>query len=119
MMDADPGLTAYSDLCNRDLVKKMNELHDAGVQREMPRYKCHKEVWALKIAEIKNTTEAGSEGDGSRIIIPSDAGFAPFRVEFDYMRKHNPQVGGYYVVYSDGYKSYSPAKAFEDGYERL
>jgi len=26
---------------------------DSGVTREMPRYKCHKEVWALKIAEIR------------------------------------------------------------------
>lgn len=27
-----------------------------------------------------------------------------------------PAAGGYYVVYEDGYQSYSPAKAFEDGY---
>lgn len=26
------------------------------------------------------------------------------------------QVGGYAVIYADGYQSISPAKAFEDGY---
>jgi hypothetical protein len=119
MMDSDPGLTAYNELATRDLVKKMNELHAAGVQAEMPRYKCHKEVWALKIADIKDPTEPGNESDGSRIIVPADAGFAPFRVEHGYVHKHKPEVGGYYVVYADGYKSYSPAKAFEEGYARV
>ncbi|MCK9988658.1 MAG: hypothetical protein AzoDbin1_05130 [Azoarcus sp.] len=28
-------------------------------------------------------------------------------------------VGGYYVVYEDGYKSFSPAIAFESGYTRI
>jgi len=87
---------------------------------EMPRYRCHKEVWALKIAEVRDpVTEADHESDGSRIIVPSDAGYAPFRVERDYVRKHNPQAGGYYVVYKDGYKSFSPAAAFEEGYRLI
>ena len=34
----------------------------------------------------------------------------------EWLDKHNPEVGGYYVVYEDGYKSFSPAKAFEEGY---
>jgi hypothetical protein len=34
----------------------------------------------------------------------------------DFFAKHNPQVGGYLVIYADGYMSFSPAKAFEDGY---
>ena len=29
------------------------------------------------------------------------------------------KVGGYYVVYEDGYKSFSPAEAFESGYKRV
>lgn len=82
----------------------------------MPKYQCHKQVWALKIAEIKDPTKPGNESDGSRIIVPSDAGYAPFRVGHDYVHKHKPQVGGYYVVYGDGYSSFSPAEAFESGY---
>ena len=42
-----------------------------------------------------------------------------FKVDFEYMHKHKPQVGGYYVVYKDGYKSFSPAEAFETGYEKI
>lgn len=86
--------------------------------REMPRYKCHKEVWALKIADIKrhNEDDQNAETDGSAMITPADEGYAPFRVDHAYMSKHKPEVGGYYVVYKDGYKSFSPAEAFEDGY---
>ncbi len=87
-----------------------------STQSPLPQYQCHKKVWALKISAIKDPTEPGNESDGSRIIVPKDEGFSPFRVDFDYMRKHKPESGGYYVVYEDGYKSYSPAKAFEDGY---
>lgn len=83
---------------------------------QLPRYRCHKEVWALKIKSVENPTRPGDESDGSRIITPEDGRYAPFRVDHDYVRKHNPQPGGYYVVYADGYKSWSPAKAFEDGY---
>jgi hypothetical protein len=36
-----------------------------------------------------------------------------------FMIKHDPQVGGYFVEYEDGYESFSPAKAFEGGYTRL
>jgi len=51
------------------------------------------------------------------MITPADEGFAPFRVDHEYMHKHKPQVGGYYVVYKDGYKSFWLAEAFEDGYD--
>lgn len=88
--------------------------------REMPRYKCHKEVWALKIARIEfdhdKARAENRETDGSATITPAEDGYAPFKVPHDYVRKHNPQAGGYYVVYKDGYKSFSPADAFEDGY---
>ena len=94
--------------------------HDSVAQREMPTYKSHKRVWALKIAAIDldstKATEEGRETDGSAMITPSEDGFAPFRVDHEYVRKHKPQVGGYYVEYKDGYKSWSPADAFEDGY---
>jgi hypothetical protein len=35
------------------------------------------------------------------------------------MKKHRPQVGGYYVLYEDGYHSFSPAPAFESGYSLI
>lgn len=82
--------------------------------REMPRYKCHKEVWALQIKLI-----GVNEADGSGLITPEEAGYAAFKVSKEYMDKHKPQPGGYYVVYKGGYKSFSPAEALEDGYSKM
>jgi hypothetical protein len=90
------------------------------VSIEMPKYKCYKEVWALKIKSIVKDGEGEErESDGSAIITPEDERYASFKVDLDYMWKHKPQIGGYYVVYKDGYKSFSPAEAFESGYELI
>ena len=80
------------------------------VQCEMPRYKCIKEVHALKIHEITVLE------NGDAVIMPADEGYASFQVDKKYVDKHKPVVGGYYVVYKDGYKSWSPKEAFEEGY---
>ena len=87
--------------------------------REMPKYECHKQVWALKIAELRRTGSENEESDGGLIIVPADGGYGAFKVDRDYVAKHKPQIGGYYVVYADGYKSFSPAEAFESGYTRV
>lgn len=117
MSPANPSGITFGDMDTPTLVKKTAEAQN--VQTPMPIYKCHKEVWALKIATVVDPTLPGNETDGSRIIIPSDAGYAPFTVDYHYVAKHKPEAGGYYVVYEDGYKSFSPAKAFEDGYARI
>lgn len=89
---------------------------EAQASMEMPKYQCHKQVWALKIAELKSTAKPGEESDGSLLMVPEDKRYAPFILDVAYTRKHNPKAGGYYVVYLDGYQSWSPAEAFEDGY---
>lgn len=91
------------------------------VTREMPRYQCHKQVWALKIASLESVKDAdGFEaGNGDIILTPADKGYAPFVIHRDYCARHKPEIGGYYVVYDDGYKSYSPADVFEAGYTPL
>ncbi len=90
---------------------------------EMPRYKCHKEVHALKISDIEADSKIAQrenrETTGGSWITPAEQGYGPFHVPREYVDKHKPEVGGYYVVYADGYKSFSPAKAFEDGYARV
>lgn len=88
--------------------------NDTGASREMPRYKCHKEVWALKIQGIER--EPYGNAGVRYTLVPLDIQYAPFEVSQEFMDKHSPRVGGYYVVYKDGYKSFSPADAFEDGY---
>ena len=84
--------------------------------RELPRYQSHKIIHALKIAMVQaacgdRPAAEGEENDGGAIITPVEEGYAPFRVDRDYMTKHGPKVGGYCLVYGDGYKSWSPAEA--------
>lgn len=89
---------------------------------QMPKYRCIKDVWALKIKSIsfdEIEQKSISEEEEVATITPEEEGFAQFRISFGYCNKHNPQKGGYYVVYKDGYKSFSPAKAFEEGYVRI
>lgn len=93
------------------------------LMREMPRYQCHKKVWALKIKEVthnENPDTTGASGASSygAVLVVQD-GYAPISVSAEYVNKHNPQAGGYYVVYEDGYRSFSPAEPFEDGYSRF
>lgn len=76
---------------------------------ELPRYRCHKEVRALKIkAVIPNPRGFELHFDDER--------FVPIEVSNEWVVKHNPYALGYFVVYEDGYQSYSPAHAFECGY---
>lgn len=95
------------------------EKQPSGVGREMPRYKSHKVIHALKIAELLSPAGENEETDGSLIMVPVDEGFAPLRLAREYVQKHKPQTGGYFVVYNDGYQSWSPEKAFEEGYTRV
>ena len=81
--------------------------------REMPKYECHKKVWALKIAGIV------ADQHGGVYFQPAEEGYDKVPMSPEYVAKHKPEVGGYYVVYNDGYKSYSPSAAFESGYERI
>jgi hypothetical protein len=92
-------------------------MEDSG--REMPRYRCHKEVWALKIKAVNYDREQAATQFPSAEIWPEESGYAPIRVDSEFVRKHDPKAGMYFVVYNDGYRSASPAKAFEEGYTRI
>ncbi|HXR40684.1 MAG TPA: hypothetical protein VN776_16390 [Terracidiphilus sp.] len=78
----------------------------------LPRYRCHKEVWALKIKRVHPVTGGG----GGAVLIPEEQKVKCFRVGTEYLLRHKPYPGGYFVCYEDGYQSFSPAKAFEAGY---
>ena len=100
-----------------------------GTQKEMPKYKCHKHVWALKIKDvifdIDIAQEERRETDGSAMLVLEKDEYKPIKVDAAYLRKHKGDmdggnlIGGYYVLYADGYKSWSPAKAFEEGYTEI
>lgn len=82
-------------------------------QRQMPRYRCHKEVWALEILDINPVPE------GWRLSFV-DKEYATRLVSREWFNKHarddEDLVGGYFVVYQDGYESWSPRQAFLSGY---
>lgn len=88
----------------------MNASHQ-GVGLKL--YRCHKEVAAMKIEHVilKATIAAGCRlqfKTGTEITCDGD-----------YLLKHNPLPGGYYVRYEDGYESFSPAGPFEKGYSEI
>lgn len=111
-------------------------------QSSLPRYKCHKEVNAVKIAAIEfapmprflratcrgcfalgtacgnceRCTWEREHGSSRNAVITPEGEFPSFVVSGEFMAKHKPVAGGYFVVYADGYESFSPAKAFEEGY---
>lgn len=96
-------------------------------QHNLPQYKSQKIVGAAKIIDIEKDIDKANdenrETDGSAVLVcenplpPHDA--INIRVTHEYVNKHNPQVGGYFVEYEDGYASWSPAEAFENGYTRI
>ncbi len=69
-----------------------------NASREMPKYECHKKVWALKIAGIVGDQHGGV------YFQPAEEGYDKVPMSPEYVAKHKPEVGGYYVVYEDGYK---------------
>lgn len=77
--------------------------------KTLPEYECRKTVWAVKIAKIQQMQ------DGTAWIVPAE-NIEPFVVSADYVLSHQPGVGGYFVCYKDGYQSWSPSRAFDEGY---
>ncbi|MGH8446875.1 MAG: hypothetical protein ACREVL_16505 [Solimonas sp.] len=82
---------------------------------QLPLYQCHKRVRAAKITSI----EPDNYGERYAVLLTHDGGLIGAYVKPEWIEKHKPEVGGYFVEYDDGYASYSPAKAFEDGYTRI
>jgi hypothetical protein len=85
----------------------------------LPLYNCHKQVRAAKITGIDYPgTEPGYMILKFDTEIKLGEWFTSTTVGPDFVaRCPAVEVGGYFVVYADGYTSYSPAKAFENGYE--
>lgn len=80
----------------------------------LPHYQCHKRVHAVKIGTVLIY-----DGDDKIRIKPVDERIKPFVIPEESYQKHLPSGGGYWVIYEDGYQSFSPAEAFESGYTKL
>lgn len=104
----------------------------------LPLYQSHKKVWALKIKtvipassiDVGKTPADGPEwaviaqGIGARelgsgVLVFENGSFCPRNVTKEYMEKHKPEAGGYWVQYEDGYESWCPAAVFEAGNTRV
>lgn len=80
---------------------------------ELPLYQSLKQVRATKI--LKMYPAPRQEGElKTKFILETEHGI--IMVDDKYMDKHQPQLGGYYVRYKDGYESWSPVDAFDDGH---
>ena len=82
----------------------------------MKKYKCHKEVSAMRIEYCIFFYNAEQKRYDYRIV--GDTGDV-VEVTREFMERHQVTHGNYYVVYEDGYASISPGKAFEEGYTEI
>lgn len=73
---------------------------------EMPKYLFRKEVHAMLIESV----------DSENGILYFGMPFTKIQIGKSWIANHSPEAGGYYVMCADGYVSYCPAKAFEEGY---
>lgn len=76
----------------------------------IPRWQCHKQVCADQVTGVLDEPLRWVLRCGVTIPV-SD--MLRCRVTAD------TPFGGYYVVYDDGFESWSPQEAFEDGYTRI
>lgn len=85
--------------------------------KQLPKWVSHKEIWGDKIIKIvRGAANVGTELTGDTWIIAEGCAIP---VTTSLVARSEPVVGDYYVKYADGYQSWSPAKAFEEGYTRL
>jgi hypothetical protein len=75
----------------------------------MRQFECHKVVKAEKI----DTVIRRGDGTGGTLVLVTGQSI---EVDRPYLAKHLPLAGGYFVEYEGGYRSWSPAEAFESGY---
>jgi hypothetical protein len=80
----------------------------------MPKYKSHKTVNAL---EIKTSEVKGFDLE----ITYADKGYENiiFKVPPEMKFRYVPVAGDYHVFYENGYASFSPRKAFIEGYSLI
>jgi hypothetical protein len=85
--------------------------------KKLPVYISHKKVRALEIRSIGHYSQKPDPGaELMREIVFADPAFRPIDVPAEMFARYTPMPGDYYVVYDDGYASFSPRKAFLEGY---
>ncbi|MEO0606617.1 MAG: hypothetical protein AAFY82_00190 [Pseudomonadota bacterium] len=70
--------------------------------RALPRYRSREEVWALRIAAVRND-----------VLLFDDVQYAPYRIGQAWVDHYRPEPGGYWIRRVDLNELYLPAAAFE------
>ena len=85
---------------------------------ELAKWQSHKIVRAGKLMPVQILSD---EGEGTSILSVEDVNGAMCKVVVrdDFFARGTPQTGDYIVIDDDGYKSWSSAKAFEEGSTRI
>jgi hypothetical protein len=82
------------------------------LQDRIPLYQSHKVVRALKIKDVIEEVSTPNWVALQFDNFPELNGTLAIRVA----NKPRPKSGWYYVLYEDGYESFSPPEAFKQGY---
>lgn len=118
----DPGMEMANSMMGEVLKKQLTsevshfeqamENERTGASTPMPQYESHKRVWALKIEKVHED----EHGQGVALVFENKR-FAMRAFTADQLKNRpRPEPGMYMVQYEDGYISFSPGKAFEEGY---
>lgn len=78
---------------------------------ELASWKCHKVVMAGKIMAVSLSV-------ATITVENADGSLMQYDLTPNLVARGTPTIGDYFVVYEDGYSSWSPKKAFEEGYAR-
>lgn len=79
---------------------------------ELPLWQAHRTVRAAKILKISRV------GNTGLYLLDLEDGLH-VHVTYSFVERHTPFVGGYFVRHNDGFESFSPKHAFEEGYRRI
>ena len=100
----------------------MKDSQNFAASMPLPEWESHKRVWGDKIVKVVDN------GPDCESAIPDDSHIIWHLACKAYVHVSNAlkirygmndPLGGYYVRYADGFESWSPAKAFEEGYARI
>ena len=83
----------------------------------LPQWLSHKKVYGDKIVNAYG--DASIPEPYVVWILECGGRIEPSQETLDRVPKGVNAEGGYYVLYKDGFASWSPAKAFEEGYTRI
>lgn len=85
-------------------------------QPALPRYECHKRIWALKIKSVWVRQVPWKLHPKQILLLFAEEGYLPRLMSAEWVERHKPKAGGYWVLDEDTGESFVPPEVFETGY---